>query len=134
MATAVGLDVDTAHMTTPMSKKPMSENSNFSQRVYEIVALIPEGRVTTYGHIAELLGSRRSARIVGWALNQSHASIPDLPAHRVVNRVGLLTGRNNFATPDEMQLRLEAEGIEIIDHQVQDFSTHLWDPSQELSP
>ncbi len=112
----------------------MDEKSNFMESVYAIVARIPKGRVTTYGHIAQAVGSKKSARIVGWALNHSHVSTPDLPAHRVVNRVGLLTGRHNFATPDEMQIRLESEGIMVEDHQIQNFSTYLWDPNIELTP
>jgi len=108
------------------------KTQNFFADVYEVVKLVPEGRVTTYGAIAHYLGSKGSARMVGWAMNASHA-LNDVPAHRVVNRIGLLSGKNHFATPHLMQELLEAEGIQISDdHQVLDFDKLFWDPGIEL--
>lgn len=106
-------------------------NSSFFELVYEVVRLIPPGRVTSYGAIANYLGTGRSARMVGWAMNAAH-NLADVPAHRVVNRNGLLTGKNHFESPDKMQTLLEAEGIAVIDDQVQDFSNVYWDPDIEL--
>ena len=108
------------------------KNASFFQDVYEVTKLIPYGRVSSYGAIANYLGSKRGARMVGWALSQA-ASMPEVPAHRVVNRVGLLSGRLHFQTPERMQELLEAEGISIKNHQVEAFDQHFWDPSQELS-
>ena len=105
---------------------------NFFEQVYEVVKLIPVGRVTNYGAIAQYLGATGSARMVGWAMNSAHG-IPDVPAHRVVNRVGLLSGKFHFATPDTMQNRLEEEGVVIVDDKVQDFKNVFWDPNQELA-
>ena len=99
--------------------------------VYEVVMLVPEGRVTSYGAIAHYLGSKQSARMVGWAMNNAH-SRPEIPAHRVVNRNGVLTGKHHFRTPDRMQELLEAENVKIVDDKVRDFDTLFWDPSQEL--
>lgn len=100
--------------------------------VYQVARLVPEGRVTSYGAIAKYLGAARSARMVGWAMNQAHVQDPPVPAHRVVNSKGLLTGKMHFETPYTMQERLEAEGIEVKDDQVQKFSTLVWDPATEL--
>lgn len=107
-------------------------NDSFFEMVYQVVRLIPEGRVSSYGAIAKYLGLARSARMVGWAMNNAHAIHPVVPAHRVVNRQGLLTGKAHFATPESMQKALEKEGIEIIDDQVKDFKRLFWDPSVEL--
>lgn len=107
----------------------MPKAKSFFQDVYAVVRLIPKGRVTTYGAIAEYLGTKLSARMVGWALNNSH-SMPDLPAHRVVNRNGILTGKHFFATPTQMQELLEAEGIRILNDQVQDFEKYFWHPRE----
>ncbi|MCS6821161.1 MAG: MGMT family protein [Microscillaceae bacterium] len=112
-------------------KKNTPTDSFFAQ-VYEVVRLVPWGRVTTYGAIAQYLGAKRSARMVGWAMNQAYL-YPDVPAHRVLNRKGLLTGRHHFATPTLMQELLEQEGIQVIDNQVQNFETLFWNPSQELA-
>jgi len=106
--------------------------NNFFRDVYEVVRLIPKGRVSTYGAIAAYLGTKKSARMVGWAMNASH-NLPDVPAHRVVNRNGLLTGKHFFATPTRMQELLEAEGIVIVDDKVQNFEKHFWDPTKELA-
>jgi methylated-DNA-protein-cysteine methyltransferase-like protein len=103
----------------------MSE-SNFFQDVYDVVRLIPRGRVTTYGAIAKYLGSARSSRMVGWAMNASHVH-PDIPAHRVVNREGMLTGKMMFAYPMQMQELLEAEGIRVVDDRVVDFKNVYWE-------
>ena len=104
---------------------------HFFDQVYDVVRLIPEGRVTSYGAVARYLGSGRSARMVGWAMNAAH-SLPDVPAHRVVNRNGLLSGKHHFDPRNPMQERLEAEGIKVIDDQVQDYKEKFWDPAIEL--
>lgn len=107
------------------------QKSNFFEDVYQVVRLIPEGRVTSYGAIAHYLGSKGSARMVGWAMNQAHV-LKDIPAHRVVNRQGVLTGKHHFDGPDSMQQLLEAEGIQVKDNQIQNFARCFWDPSTEL--
>ncbi len=109
-----------------------SKNADFFQSVFEIVKLIPAGRVTSYGAIANCLGMKKSSRMVGWAMNASH-SIPGIPAHRVVNRNGLLTGKAHFSCPDEMEARLKNEGIEVIDNQVVNFKVLFWDPLDALA-
>lgn len=109
----------------------MTKNKDFFEAVYQIVRLIPKGKVTTYGAIAEALGSKSSARMVGWAMNASH-NLPDIPAHRVVNRNGLLTGKMHFSHPDEMEKKLTAEGITVVQNQIQHFQLHFWHPSTEL--
>ncbi|WP_394974723.1 MGMT family protein [uncultured Croceitalea sp.] len=108
------------------------EEKNFFDKVYEVAQKIPYGRVTSYGAIAKYLGAARSARMVGWAMNNSLAK--DVPAHRVVNRVGLLTGKQHFDGTNLMQQLLENEGIEVIDNQIVDFEKHFWDPGKELGP
>ena len=107
------------------------KNKDFFQNVFEVVKLIPEGRVTSYGLIANYLGSKRSSRMVGWAMNASH-KLSDVPAHRVVNRNGLLTGKMHFVPPSKMQELLEQEGIIVIEDQVQNFKNLVWDPLVEL--
>ena len=109
-----------------------AKNKDFFEQVFQVAKLIPSGRVTSYGAIANYLGSKRGARLVGWAMNASH-QFPEIPAHRVVNRNGLLSGKMHFPTPDSMQLSLESEGIEIKDDQIQHFSEIFWDPSIELN-
>ena len=108
------------------------KNDSFFAAVYDIVRQIPKGRVTSYGAIGAALGTKSSARMVGWAMNAAHGIIPKVPAHRVVNRQGLLTGKMHFATPDAMQEALEAEGIVIKDDQVQALNKVFWDPVLEL--
>lgn len=108
------------------------DQSHFFHDVYEVVKLIPKGRVTSYGAIANYLGTKGSARMVGWAMNASHGDA-SIPAHRVVNRQGLLTGKHHFATPSMMQERLEAEGVTIMKDKVQDFDRCFWDPAKELA-
>ena len=101
--------------------------SNFFDKVYNIVRQIPYGKVTTYGAIARALGTARSARMVGWAMNASH-NIEDIPAHRVVNKVGLLSGKHHFDGTSLMQQLLENEGVQIINNQIVDFEKHFWQP------
>ncbi len=108
------------------------KESDFFERVYEVVRQIPYGRVTTYGAIARYLGSGRSARIVGWALNQSFRSGSFIPAHRVVNRQGLLTGKHNFGFQDTMKQLLESEGIEVDHDKIIRFDELFWDPAENL--
>ncbi|MBX2846317.1 MAG: MGMT family protein [Saprospiraceae bacterium] len=103
---------------------------NFFERVYDVVKLIPEGKVTSYGAIANYLGSKGSARMVGWAMN---GCPPGIPAHRVVNRNGLLTGKHHFATPDLMEKLLENEGIQVENDKILGLTKHFWDPNMELS-
>jgi methylated-DNA-protein-cysteine methyltransferase related protein len=104
-----------------------SQNDNFFERVYVIVRQIPEGKVTSYGAIAKALGTARSARMVGWAMNAAH-NRDDVPAHRVVNRKGLLTGKHHFDGTSLMQQLLENEGIIVEDNQIVDFENIFWTP------
>jgi methylated-DNA-protein-cysteine methyltransferase-like protein len=106
------------------------DTDNFFEKVYEVARLIPYGRVTSYGAIAKYLGAARSARMVGWAMNSSHTQ--DVPAHRVVNRVGLLSGKHHFPGSNLMQQLLENEGVKVEDNKVVDFEKHFWDPVKEL--
>jgi methylated-DNA-protein-cysteine methyltransferase-like protein len=108
----------------------MPKDSNAFDLIYQVVLEIPSGRVTSYGSIASYLGMQGGARMVGWAMNASH-TITDIPAHRVVNRNGLLTGKNFFGG-NRMQELLEAEGIRIENDQIIQFKDHFWDPSIEL--
>lgn len=112
--------------------KLSEENSDFFERVFAVVKEIPFGRVTSYGAIAAYLGSKRSSRMVGWAMNASHR-LEGIPAHRVVNRNGILTGKNHFSDENMMQKKLESEGIQVLDSKVVDFNVLFWDPSKELS-
>ncbi|WP_394751305.1 MGMT family protein [Spongiimicrobium salis] len=107
------------------------ENKNFFQKTYEVARLIPYGKVTTYGAIAKYLGAARSARMVGWAMNGA-GGMEDVPAHRVVNRKGLLTGKHHFEGTNLMQQLLENEGIEVVDNQIVDMERYFWDPALEL--
>lgn len=107
--------------------------SEFYLNVYDLVRQIPRGRVCSYGLIARYLGSGRSSRLVGWAMNASHGQLPPVPAHRVVNRMGLLSGKAHFQTPTQMQELLELEGVVVVDDQVQNFESLLWDPFTELT-
>ena len=110
----------------------MGKQQNFFADVYEVVKLIPEGRVTSYGAIAAYLGTKGSSRMVGWAMNAAHG-LDDVPAQRVVNSKGLLTGKHHFGSPDRMQTLLEKEGITVENDQVQNFTAVFWDPIIELS-
>ena len=111
----------------------MEETENFFERVYHVARLIPFGRVTSYGSIAKYLGAARSARMVGWAMNHSHSQEQEVPAHRVVNRIGLLTGKHHFKGTNLMQQLLENEGIVVVENKIQDFEKVFWDPQKELS-
>jgi len=111
----------------------MNESDNFFEKVYQVARLIPYGKVTTYGSIANYLGAARSARMVGWAMNNSHNQIQEVPAHRVVNRKGLLTGKHHFGGTNLMQQLLENEGIVVVENQIQELEKVLLDPLKELS-
>lgn len=112
---------------TPGGKREES----FFEQVHEIARQIPYGRVTSYGAIAAALGTKLSARMVGWAMNSSHLATPAVPAHRVVNRNGMLSGRHHFETPDQMQQLLESEGVVVENDTVKDFKNLFWDPVSE---
>lgn len=114
-----------------MEKKISEQSADFFELVFEVVRQIPEGRVTSYGAIAKCLGTPKSSRMVGWAMNASHRHFK-IPAHRVVNRNGLLSGAAHFETPHAMQEKLEAEGIKVCDHKVVNFEKYFWDPVQAL--
>ncbi len=105
---------------------------DFFKLVYEVVKLVPEGRVTSYGAIANYLGSKSSSRVVGYAMNASHKIKPKVPAHRVVNRIGLLSGKQHFETPFQMEELLMKEKIIIKNDKVLDFKNIFWDPQKEL--
>ena len=109
----------------------MPDKDNFFERVYDVVRLIPHGRVTSYGAIAKFLGAARSARMVGWAMNACHGR-EDVPAHRVVNRVGLLSGKHHFEGTNLMQQLLENEGIKVKENKIVKFEKYFWEPAKEL--
>lgn len=119
---------DNLKSVTPSGKR----DETFFELVFDVVRQIPKGRVTSYGAIAAALGTRMSARMVGWAMNASHNMKPKVPAHRVVNRNGLLSGKMHFDYPEQMQELLEKEGVKVVDDQVQDFHIKFWDPAKEL--
>lgn len=106
-------------------------NDNFFEKVYAVARQIPYGKVTSYGAIAKTLGTARSARMVGWAMNSCH-NMDDVPAHRVVNRKGLLTGKHHFDGTNLMQQLLESEGIVVVNNQIIDFEKHFWEPEMGL--
>ncbi len=109
----------------------MATNKDFFKRVHAVAKQIPEGRVTSYGAIAKYLGAAKSARIVGYAMNAAHGDL-SIPAHRVVNRVGLLSGKHHFDGTNLMQQLLESEGVVVIDNKIQNFDEIYWNPLQEL--
>jgi methylated-DNA-protein-cysteine methyltransferase related protein len=109
------------------------DRNDFFEQVYAIVRLIPEGRVTSYGAIARCLGAAQSSRMVGYAMNHSHTSSVPVPAHRVVNRNGLLTGKHHFETPDEMKRLLGEEGVAVQDDRIMEFEKRFWDPIKEIT-
>ena len=111
----------------------MKADDSFFQRVFEVVKKIPYGSVTSYGAIAEYLGMKGSSRMVGWAMNASHTAEDNIPAHRVVNRNGDLTGKFHFASPDLMEELLRSEGVQIKNDRVVDFKNIYWNPSVELN-
>jgi methylated-DNA-protein-cysteine methyltransferase-like protein len=106
-------------------------NDNFFERVYAVARQIPYGKVTSYGAIAKVLGAARSARMVGWAMNAAH-NLEDVPAHRVVNRKGLLTGKHHFDGTNLMQQLLESEGIVVEDNQIMNFESVFWEPEMKV--
>lgn len=110
----------------------MKADQSFFEKVYEVVRQVPYGRVTTYGHIAEYIGAKGAARMVGWAMNASHGNELPVPAHRVVNRKGLLTGKHHFQTEDMMERVLNQEGVVVHDDQVLNFDELLWIPLIEI--
>lgn len=114
-----------------MESKISEKNRDFFEQVYQLVRLIPKGRITSYGAIANYLGAKSGARMVGWAMNASH-SLQDVPAHRVVNRMGILSGKAHFPPEHPMQEQLEAEGVLIREDQVVDFEKIFWDPNSEI--
>ena len=114
------------------NKPSKFDKENFFEKVFAVVKKIPRGRVTNYGAIANYLGTGLSARTVGWAMNSSHILVPPIPAHRVVNRNGLLTGKNHFATPTLMEELLAAEGVEVVENKITNFEKLFWNPSEEL--
>lgn len=117
-------------MASPKKKPQSLKEHNFFEDVHEVARLIPKGRVTSYGAIARYLGTKMSARMVGWAMNAAHGK--NIPAHRVVNSRGLLTGKHHFTPPSSMQKSLEREGIKVVKDKVQNFEAHFWDPYREL--
>jgi methylated-DNA-protein-cysteine methyltransferase related protein len=129
MAKSKRLPQETLKTVTPSGRK----DETFFEQVFEVVRLIPKGRVTSYGAIAAALGAKMSARMVGWAMNASHAMKPKVPAHRVVNRNGLLSGKMHFAYPEQMQELLAKEGVKVVDDKVVDFEKLFWNPGEELS-
>tara|TARA_R110002050_G_scaffold41242_1_gene100093 strand:- start:96713 stop:97072 length:360 start_codon:yes stop_codon:yes gene_type:complete len=112
--------------------KLSEKNKDFFDRVYQVARLIPAGRATNYGAIGKYLGAARSARMVGWAMSGCTKSESDIPAHRVVNRLGILSGKNHFSSPTRMQELLEMEGIEVKNDQIVNFKEIFWDPEVEL--
>lgn len=112
----------------------MADKDSFFEKVYIVAAQIPHGKVTSYGAIAKFLGAARSARMVGWAMNACHTTQTHVPAHRVVNSSGLLTGKGHFPSPTAMEEMLMSEGVKVVDNQVQDFEKHFWDPVRYLEP
>ena len=110
----------------------MVKEIGFFKKVYQVAEQIPYGRVTSYGAIAKYLGTPKSARMVGWAMNASHVN-PKVPAHRVVNRIGMLSGKHHFEGTNLMQQLLESEDIEVLDNQIQNFESLFWDPSKDLT-
>lgn len=116
----------------PVQKTGADTQSSFFEEVYAVVRLVPRGRVTTYGAIAKFLGTGKSARMVGWAMNAAHMVKPKVPAHRVVNRNGMLSGKMHFATPTLMQELLEKEKVVVKKDTVQNFDKLFWDPAKEI--
>jgi len=121
------------HSEKLKSVKPSGKkDESFFELVFEVTRQIPKGRVTSYGAIAAALGTKMSARMVGWAMNASHLVRPKIPAHRVVNRNGMLSGKMHFDYPEKMQELLEKEGVKVVDDKVIDFDKRFWDPLKEL--
>jgi methylated-DNA-protein-cysteine methyltransferase-like protein len=110
----------------------MKADDSFFDKVFSVVRLIPYGRATSYGAIAEYIGMKGSSRMVGWAMNASHSQALPVPAHRVVNRNGDLTGKHHFPSPNLMEELLKSEGIKVVDDRIVDFKNVFWNPSEEL--
>lgn len=110
----------------------VKSGNDFFDQVYEVVKLIPEGRATSYGAIAQFLGAKRSSRMVGYAMNAAHSN-PSIPAHRVVNRNGMLTGKMHFETPETMEQRLHQEGISVKNDAIENWKSVFWDPKELLN-
>ena len=127
----VSKSTNTGYFSPP--SEGSGETSSFYEKVYEVVRLIPTGKVTSYGAIAAYLGTAQSSQMVGWAMNNAHVQEKYVPAHRVVNRNGLLTGKHHFGSHTVMQELLEAEGITVVDDQIIDFQKHFWNPLIELA-
>ena len=117
---------------TKQHLKDLTNKHSFFEDVWDVARQIPKGRVTTYGAIAKYLGTKMSARMVGWAMGACVNTKPKVPAHRVINRNGMLSGKMHFSTPDEMQKRLEKEGIEVKEDKVVRFTELFWDPAEAL--
>ena len=117
---------------SPKMKKTPNKDYTFFDDVFDVVCQIPKGRVTTYGAIAAYLGMKSGARMVGWAMNASHSSERNVPAQRVVNRNGMLSGKAHFATPTQMEDLLKKDGVSVKDDTIVDFKTKFWDPVVEL--
>lgn len=114
--------------------KPKAERKDsFFETVYDVARLIPKGRVTSYGAIAAYIGTKLSARMVGWAMNGAGSARPKVPAHRVVNRNGMLSGKHHFETPDAMENLLKKEGVKVKNDTIVDFDKKFWDPAIELA-
>jgi len=111
---------------------PLIDDKGFFEKVYEVARKIPYGRITSYGAIARFIGTTGSARMVGWAMNSSHFCKEPVPAHRVVNRLGLLTGKHHFNSTSSMEELLNIEGIEVVNDKIVNFNQHFWDPSVEI--
>lgn len=118
-------------ITKTETARPVKAEPSFFQNVWDVVQLVPKGRVTTYGAIGKYLGSGLTARMVGWAMNACH-HIPKIPAHRVVNRNGMLSGKMHFKTPSFMEEQLKKEGTLVVKDKVVDFNQKFWDPIQEM--
>lgn len=119
-------------MTKKTASNPQKKYT-FFEDVFEVARAIPKGRVTSYGAIANYLGTKLSARMVGWAMNACHTSTKKIPAQRVVNRNGMLTGKHHFNPPSKMQELLEKEGLKIVNDKIVDFNKYFWDPSIEMT-
>ncbi len=133
MKKAAGIKKPTKKIKDASKEKPKAASYTFFEDVYDVVRQIPKGRVTSYGAIANYLGTKLSARMVGWAMNASSLAKPKVPAQRVVNRNGMLSGKHHFSTPTLMEELLKKEKITVKDDKVMDFEKLFWDPALELS-
>lgn len=122
----------TGKIKQPKAQSTPGASRNFFEDVFDVVRQIPKGRITNYGSIAKYLGSGLSSRMVGWAMNASHTAVPPVPAQRVVNRNGILTGKHHFSTPTMMEELLKKEGVEVKQDKVVEFKERFWDPNEEL--